>query len=507
MLNNLLNDPIFCVREGNAERSLSLPELLEVLGAGRDIEFVNLRRHQHHAWYAFLVQLAAIACHHNGDDSPAKSAAKWLEALLELGGGEEAWMLVVDDLSKPAFMQPPVPEGNLAALKKCVASPDSLDILIVSRNHDLKRMTILRPAAEHWVFALVSLQTMQGFLGAGNWGISRMNGGPASRAGVGISERDDWGSRFTVETPLLLDHRRQLIADDWPFAGTKGISLLWLVPWNGESSLHFSDLDPLYIEVCRRVRLQGLPPIASAGTTNRSRIEAKDRSGDTGDFWTPLERETRKSLTVQAEGFSYKQLSKIAFSADWLRSPAQEANNNGNLLIGRVLARGKGKTAGYHERVVPIPGKVRKLFGTSSGDALLSARSRQMIELAAMARLKVLKPAVLIQGQGAPDKLIFKDARFDKMLAAFDEKVDDFFFSTLFSSLENDDEVAGALWQKALWREVEGLFKTISSSIPTPEARGYKARAAAERMLHILARKHLPNAFDKEQTHAANGQQ
>lgn len=506
MLNNLLKDPIFTVREDNVELSLSLPQLLDAMGAGRDIEFVNLRRHQHHAWFAFLVQLGGIACHRNGDESPAQPAAKWLETLLALGGGEEAWMLAVADLAKPAFMQPPVPEGTLAVLKNEVATPDALDVLIVSRNHDIKRTTMRTPLAEHWVFALVSLQTMQGFLGAGNYGVSRMNGGFASRPSVAGARCDDWSSRFVADVPRLLNHRQVLLGSDWPYT-EGGASLLWLLAWDGKSSLPMTQLDPLYVEVCRRVRLQGPELTARTGASKAARIQARDRFGDTGDYWTPLRREDRKSLTVQAAGFSYKLVSDVAFGPDWLRAPGQAlADNNSNLWIARVLARGQGETAGYHERTIPIPSMVRKLFGTNSGDALLGGRSRHMIDAAGIARLKVLKPAVLVQGQGAPDALNFKDARFDKMLATFDLRIDQFFFEELFSNLESTDEDAQTAWQTKLWKEIQALFANISESIPTPLARSYKARAAAERMLQILARKHLPDAFHKEEADAAHTQ-
>jgi CRISPR system Cascade subunit CasA len=54
-------------------------------------------------------------------------------------------------------------------------------------------MTVATP--EHWFYALLTLQTMQGFLGAGNYGISRMNGGFASRPSVGLAPSDRWGMR------------------------------------------------------------------------------------------------------------------------------------------------------------------------------------------------------------------------------------------------------------------------------------------------------------------------
>ena len=46
-------------------------------------------------------------------------------------------------------------------------------MLITSRNHDLKQEWWPRGASgEDWIFALVSLQTAEGYGGAGNQGIS-----------------------------------------------------------------------------------------------------------------------------------------------------------------------------------------------------------------------------------------------------------------------------------------------------------------------------------------------
>jgi CRISPR system Cascade subunit CasA len=56
--------------------------------------------------------------------------------LLKLADGSEAaWHLVVDDVSQPAFMQPPVPEGSLEEAKYSsdIQTPDELDMLVTSK--------------------------------------------------------------------------------------------------------------------------------------------------------------------------------------------------------------------------------------------------------------------------------------------------------------------------------------------------------------------------------------
>ena len=75
------------------------------------------------------------------------------------------WCLVAPP-DRPALLQPPIPDG-LATLKNSIATPDALDMLVASRNHDLKGAVMARALPDDWLFALVSLQTMEGFLGAG----------------------------------------------------------------------------------------------------------------------------------------------------------------------------------------------------------------------------------------------------------------------------------------------------------------------------------------------------
>jgi len=182
---SLLNEPLFSVHtQENEKLNLSLPEILERLTSDEVTSFDALQPHQRQAWYSFLVQLATIALARNGEARLVTSASRWRELLLHLTKGkEQPWCLIVDDISQPAFMQSPVPEGTLekAKYKADVTTPDDLDMLVTSKNHDVKMHRITRPKIEHWIYALVTLQTMEGFLGQGNYGIARMNGGFGNR--------------------------------------------------------------------------------------------------------------------------------------------------------------------------------------------------------------------------------------------------------------------------------------------------------------------------------------
>jgi len=90
-----------------------------------------------------------------------------------------------------------VPTG--VELNTPVSTPDALDLLITSRNHDLKQAVARQAEAEDWILALVSLQTCEGFGGAKNYGIVRMNGGSSSRSLLALPR-----SHKAIQSPLGL---------------------------------------------------------------------------------------------------------------------------------------------------------------------------------------------------------------------------------------------------------------------------------------------------------------
>ena len=182
MTENLLITPTIQTNRG----ALTLPGLFAAMARGEVTDFPALRPHQRPAWHMFLVQLAVLARSGQNGALP-EDEETWranLRALTPEFDDDAPWHLIGEDPAKPAFLQPPDPGG----LKwSDVATPDALDMLITSRNHDLKREIAHNATPQDWLFALVSLQTMEGFGGAGNYGIARMNGGSSSRAMIGLA--------------------------------------------------------------------------------------------------------------------------------------------------------------------------------------------------------------------------------------------------------------------------------------------------------------------------------
>ncbi|MBD3276999.1 MAG: type I-E CRISPR-associated protein Cse1/CasA, partial [Candidatus Aegiribacteria sp.] len=312
MKHNLLDEPIISIGNSGKHEAVNLPKLLELLGEhGNKLVFTHLRPFQEHAWHAFLVQLASMALISANEDDPIKEAVEWREILLKLtDGDQQPWCLYVEDLTKPAFMQPPIPEGNISRKWKTISSPGMLDLLVTAKNHDVKAQLISNPAPDHWCFALVSLQTMEGFLGAGNYGIVRMNGGFASRPCVALAKKRDYTSRFLREVPILIRQYRSYFTGSLPYRNHDGFKLLWLLPWDGKESIDLGDCDPYFIEICRRVRLQFENGTlhARAIASKTSRIAGGDLHGVTGDPWTPVDRKEAKALTVSSAGFDFRKL-------------------------------------------------------------------------------------------------------------------------------------------------------------------------------------------------------
>ena len=191
-MHNILIDKLIRFKtDDNSIVEASLPEVYAALFEDEVASFPALRPHQRHAWHAFLVQVGAIALHKANLDAPPDSPDEWRRIIRTLTPDfpdDEPWHLVVDDITKPAFMQPPASsEDKIGDYKSAVATPDELDMLVTSKNHDLKASVAASGDIDDWIFALVSLQTSEGFLGAGNYGISRMNGGLGCRPAFSLT--------------------------------------------------------------------------------------------------------------------------------------------------------------------------------------------------------------------------------------------------------------------------------------------------------------------------------
>jgi CRISPR system Cascade subunit CasA len=301
---NCLTTSFLSLTDVAGHRSLvTLPGLFAAAMRDEIDDLPAVRPHQRAPLHAFLAQVGALALLAAGRSTPPEDEAEWgamLRALAPQFSRDEAWSLIVEDVQKPALLQPPIPEGAIDVLKDCERTPDSLDMLVTSKDHDVKAARMVNATPEQWFFALMTLQTMEGFLGAGNYGVSRMNGGFASRPLVGLAPAGGMGARLARDIRRLVALRSDP-PEHGAFAGYRssgGLGLLWLLPWDGAKQLQPAALDPYYVEVCRRVRLvveNGRIVARRAGSKAARITSPKEANGVTGDPFAPTDlRDVKK---------------------------------------------------------------------------------------------------------------------------------------------------------------------------------------------------------------------
>lgn len=489
---NLITDPILTLSDGD---KVSLPGLFAAMTKGTARGFPSLRPHQRPAWHMFLAQLGALALWRAGRTDPPTTEREWAEVLRGLTPDhpdDAPWRLIVAERDKPAFMQPPVPEGT--RLDKIETTPDALDMLITARNHDLKRAVAWRAAPEDWIFALVSLQTCEGYGGAHQYGIARMNRGSSSRPMLGLAPAGDGGTSLDPSAWWRRDVRRLLEARG---AGrTNGLgspgghALLWLLDWPEGRQLDIRHLDPWFVEICRRVRLVETEGKIAArrGASRAARIDAEAFKGNVDDPWAPIERMNGKALTLSNRDFDYRMLCDLMFSGNWavpLLAEAGDGETGGMLLAAEAFSRGNTKTEGFKSRVVPIPGKIVR-FLSSDTTAMLSRA--QMTEIAGFD--KALRDAlVLMMAHGEWDAVEKKHyARTGPACRRFDRAADRLFFPSLWRRIESrqygDDAAFKAKYdflsdlKKSAEIELKAALPTLPCSAilrPRAEARARRA--------------------------------
>lgn len=489
---SLISQPLFtCRYVDGGTVGASLPEVFEALMQNKIISFDALQVHQRQAWYCFLVQLATIATARNGYKNPPDVSTEWKELLLALTNGDEApWCLVVEDISMPAFMQSPIPEGSLerAKYKADVATPDDLDILITAKNHDIKTRRLHNPSLEHWIYALITLQTLEGYLGVGNYGIIRMNGGFGNRPMVGFAHGLDWGKRFMQDVSTLIEARISLI-ENYAY-DPNGTALVWLEPWDGskESGILFNQCDPLFIEICRRIRF-----VCAAGhdlacwraNSKGSRVTGPDELyGKTGDPWVPVDKSEHKALSLGRNGWTYKLIRDVLFSGDYERPVSLQIkgmSKDGGFFVATGLVRGQGETQGLHNRIVPLSRKTMKLLNNISGREKLAKRSEAYINDAAKAQSNILVPALKKLITAGIDRNEKVDTnKLYKYLEAFRNSVDEAFFKHLWNDIEFSDSEALKRWQKLLYDFARIQYENAVNSSPLPSIRRYRAVSRAD---------------------------
>ncbi len=509
----------------------TLPGLYAALCRGEIGDFPRLRPHQRHVWHAFLVQLAALSLTVTRSDALPTEDSVWAELLTGLASDEpDAWALIsLPD--RPAFLQAPVPGGALKNFK-VVETPDALDVLILSRNHDLKAGVMPSDDPELWLYALVSLQTQGGFLGTGNYGISRMNGGFANRPSLAVSPDRTASEHFQRDCRRAIKLHREL-SDRYGYRSKGGLGLVWLEPWDGAESLNLSDLDLFYIEICRRVRLgEGAKGgmVAYVAGSKAARIDSRTQKGVTGDLWTPLitEKNEPKALTVDPRGFAYQALVRLLFPSATkkgesvekapLQYLAETDAEDGLVILARALVRGQGKTEGFYERRVAISKETRKRLGITATDQASNVAHERVKDVGDFAN-KVLYPAIMTVYSGAPRTKNGERARDDDttknragmITRHLDILIDPTFFDDLDMELAVLGDEAARRRVRAVWIRDrllpagKQIVLEALSGAPDAAARHWRVRVKSREVLYATFMKQfgdrLKEAFDKMPTY------
>ena len=526
-MHNLLADPLIRLRLVDGTSAvMSLPDVYEALAADRVAAFRALRAHQRHAWHAFLAQLGVIAVERAGEATPPRTAVDWCAILRNLTqdfGGDEPWQLVGDDVALPAFLQCPAPNA-FGQYRRRVATPDDLDVLVTAKNHDLKQSVALGCAPDDWMFALIDLQTMAGFLGAGNYGIARMNGGFSARPCLGLAPADGGAGAHLFHDMRRMLKGRTVLLDNHPdyFDPEHGLALLWIEPWDGTTSLDLRRLDPYFLEICRRVRLraEGRAIVAWAAASKAARVAAKDARGNLGDFWTPVGVKDAKALSLSSVGFRYDRLAKLILDRDSFDLPPamklDATSPNRWRVVARGIAGGQGKTDGYHERndIAFDHRTTAALFRREQRDVLARIAEAQIEEIHAV--VTALKTGIAVAASGG--KLMADLTKADRTHASpyarrLDLEIDASFFGALdrrfVATNETDRAVERAAFVRGMIKSAVALLREAIEAVPCAAIRRHRARARAFSVFHSRLRgpksvlSDQPEIFNVQETNNA----
>ena len=508
---NLLIDPIFRVQTPEGPATANLPELLTLLGEDRIESLLGLQRHQEDAFHIFCCYLAGAVLIRQGETDPRQTAAFWLEgirALTRQEGCEDdsAWMLVVDDPTKPAFMQPPASSKEVFEhdYKPKAATPDALDVLQTARNHDVKSSRGSHAQAEQWILALISLNGMVGYVGAGNYGIARMNGGFGSRACVGWKKTARAGGRFIHDVGRLIHLRDSLLMEPYPYSNI-GTVLTWLSVWDGEAGRSLSRLDPFFIETPRRVRMRRYDhAIQCLGATSRTAQVAADQwNGNLGDPWTPIKTETNESFTPNPSGFTPQLLRDILFSDGFAAAPMMIADGESGwvVLTARIRERRKGNPEGFHEATIRVPAGARlPLFGRGAARDRLASLSKHGLDNASDVR-QGLRNALFSLMEGGPEKINYDADQVSKWVDSstrlFLLNWSPHFFDWLWTTVDiPDDTEALRPWFNELRRLAQETLDRATERAPQRHGRSYRAKTKAQGIFFGSLKKNFPHFME-----------
>lgn len=499
-MHDLLNERLIGARSEQGQERLSLPEVLAMLAEGQLHAYTGQRAHQADPWHVLTVQLAASVLARHPEVSaqaPPTERAFWRDGLLELAEGKaSAWHLVVQDPTQPALLQHPLSnsqelESDFRPGQPKARTPDQLDVLVASKNHDLKGARAAAQDVETWLYALVLYQTTSGFLGQGNYGIVRMNSGSGSRAIISTVASLHPSRRFREELDRVCTMRQHVLSAALGYR-ERGVVLTWLTSWDRAAhQWHRSDLEPWFVEACRPLRLvETKGAIFALGATSQARqIGPKEPDGgDVGDPWTPIntddQKKGRSALTVGAQGFTPSLLTALLFEQDYeLTDLHKPSEGTGDLWFSAsVLARGQGSTEGFHRIALPIPGHVRPRLSVLPSRRTLGQAASRLLNDAATLR-NALYVALTVLAEGGPAQGDFKADSIKAWVKVVTQPLElrwrDAYFRHLWREADEAEETVVTEWREYLVSLGRDVLEGAAGRLPQPSNRRWRARVRA----------------------------
>jgi CRISPR system Cascade subunit CasA len=263
-----------------------------------------------------------------------------------------------------------------------------------------------------------------------------------------------------------------------------------------------------------RLVAHGAELIAQTAGSKKARIAASELKGRTGDVWTPIEQTDGsgkawpepKALTITGDGFSYQKMTELLLKKRYRPALAQEITEDdgheGLAVSACGLARGQGKTNGYHERIIPVSKSVIRMFCARATEPLAQWATERVEEAGAL-RGKVLRPALFALLQDGPEQVNFRATetsdRADRFLDRLDKAIDSTFFDDLWDEAEKADEREEArmtvrhAWQRCFVGLAYKLLIEAADAVPHASMRRYRARVRADRAFFGARKKHFPH--------------
>lgn len=477
-MHSILDTPTFTtqLKDMAEPQKLTLPEVFEHLREENVSSFTKLTKMQESAWHFFLAQLGALM-HLKGEEATVR------EGLLSLTDGDDTpWHLIVPDRKIPAFMQPPetLSADNLYKDGK-TETLDEIAVVSRAKHHELKQGKSKESAPEVFAYTLIESQTSDGFMGRGNYGISRMYSGTGARCMVTTTPSLDPGAWHNRDVEMLLASIDELSQ----YTDKEGHALLWTLPWDGakDEALDPSTVHPLMIEVCRRYRLTESWSILKQTTKSKRIFTDKDDAAYYGllsPIWSPVKLNNPPHVFNPGQNpFSYSKIGNVLWGTGGTYKPSPsftfKDGSAARTIVCRALNRGQGKSEGYYERYIDAPAKAKNFFDFGAATDKIREESRTRVEEAGVIAVK-LRHALSILFNDPPPSFT----------ARYDAEVDQRFFDRIWDvdATLGDREELRVFWQDLLKGIAKDIFSEAEDVASASGARKWRLTIKARRIFH-----------------------